>query len=112
MSAWLNRLNLPLLTRLCAISLLARWSFLWLAHPHIHAVEDFNIAQHLARGDGFAYGGFENDWHLTALKAPAYPLFLAVFVMLVGESANSLWHLCNTHFLHSCRFFFGALEKV
>jgi hypothetical protein len=88
MSTWLNRFNLPLLTRLCAISLLARWGFLWLAQPHIHAVEDFNIAQHLAHGDGFAYGGFENDWHLTALKAPVYPLFLAVFVVLFSESAK------------------------
>lgn len=88
MSAWLNRLKTPVLLRLCAVSLFARFCFILLAKPHIHAVEDFNIALHLAHGDGFAYGGFENDWHLTAMKAPAYPLFLAVFITLFGEASK------------------------
>lgn len=112
MSAWLNRLNMPLLTRLCAISLLARWSFLWLAQPHIHAVEDFNIAQHLAHGDGFAYGGFENDWHLTALKAPAYPLFLAVFVVLFGESAKLAVALVQHALFAFLPIFFLRISKA
>jgi hypothetical protein len=88
MSAWLNRLNTPLLARLCIVSLVLRLLFILLAKPYIHAVEDFNIAEHLARGDGFAYGGFEGNFHPTAMKAPAYPFFLAVFIWAFGEASK------------------------
>ncbi len=88
MRAWLNRLNAPVLLRLCAVSLLARVCLVLLVQPHINAVEDFNIALHLAKGDGFAYGDFEQNWHLTAMKAPVYPLCLALFVALFGEAAK------------------------
>ncbi len=88
MSAWLNRLNTGLLTKLCAISLLVRFAFILLVKPHIHAVEDFNIAEHLARGHGFAYGGFEGDFHPTAMKAPVYPFFLSVFICAFGDASK------------------------
>ncbi len=88
MSAWLNRLNAPLLTWLCAVSLVLRVAFILLAKPHIHAVEDFNIAEHLARGEGFAYGGFEGDFHPTALKAPMYPFFLSLFIWAFSDASK------------------------
>lgn len=88
MSAWLARLDWRLLLKFCAASLFARFAFVILAKPSIHSVEDFNIALHLARGDGFAYGGFENDFYPTALKAPVYPLVLAAFVALFGEASK------------------------
>jgi len=88
MSAWLNRLNTRRLTELCAISLLVRLAFILLAKPNIHAVEDFNIAEHLARGEGFAYGGFEGDFHPTAMKAPVYPFFLSVFIWAFGDASK------------------------
>ncbi len=88
MSAWLTRLNTPLFTRLCIVSLVLRLLFILLAKPHIHAVEDFNIAEHMARGEGFAYGGFEGDFHPTALKAPVYPFFLSVFIWAFGDASK------------------------
>ena len=88
MSAWLIRLNTPLFTRLCIVSLVLRIAFILLTRPHIHAVEDFNIAEHLARGDGFAYGGFEDDFHPTAMKAPVYPFFLALFIWAFGDASK------------------------
>lgn len=90
MKAWLNRLTAPMLLRLSAVSLVARFCFMLFAEPHIHTVEDYNIALHLAHGDGFAYGGFESDWHLTALKAPGYPFFIALFIALFGEASKLL----------------------
>ncbi|MGQ9805830.1 MAG: hypothetical protein ACUVRP_07115 [Chlorobiales bacterium] len=90
MKTWLNRLTAPMLLRLSAVSLVARFCFVLFAEPHIHAVEDYNIALHLVRGDGFAYGGFESDWHLTALKAPGYPFFLSLFIALFGEASKLL----------------------
>jgi len=88
MSAWLNRLNAPLLIRLCALSLALRLLFILLVKPYIHAVEDFNIAEHLACGEGFAYGGFEGDFHPTAMKAPVYPFFLALFIWAFGDASK------------------------
>ncbi|MDW8436413.1 MAG: glycosyltransferase family 39 protein [Chloroherpetonaceae bacterium] len=88
MSAFLERLSFPVLTRLCGLSLLLRVGFVFVVQPSIVAVEDFNIAEHLARSDGFAYGGFDDDFRPTALKSPAYPLFLATFLALFGEQAK------------------------
>lgn len=88
MSAWLDRLSAPVLTLCCVASLALRVLFLLVVQPDFHAVEDYNIALHLARGDGFAYGGFERDFYPTALKAPVYPLFLAAFIVAFGDSAK------------------------
>ncbi|MFQ3598747.1 MAG: hypothetical protein SNJ55_07065 [Chloroherpetonaceae bacterium] len=112
MSAWLNRLNAPVLTWLCVASLFARFGFVLLAKPHIHAVEDFNIAMHLAHGDGFAYGGFDNDWHLTALKAPVYPVFLALFIVLFGEAAKLVSVLAQHALFAFLPIFFLRIGKA
>lgn len=112
MSAWLNRLNESMLLWLSAASLLARFCFVLLAQPNIHAVEDFNIAQHLAHGDGFAYGGFENDYRLTALKAPVYPLFLAVFIILFGEASKLVIVLAQHALFAFLPIFFLRIGKA
>lgn len=88
MTAIISRLATLDLSRLCALSLALRWLFVLILKPDLNAVEDFNIAAHLVRGEGFSYGGFDDDFYPTAMKAPIYPLFLSAFIFLFGESAK------------------------
>jgi len=85
---WFQRIDTPFLLKLCIASLVVRFCFVVVVHPPFHAAEDYNIALHLARGDGFAYGGFDHDWYKTALKAPIYPMVLSVFVRLFGKESK------------------------
>jgi hypothetical protein len=67
---------------ICVASLALRLLFLVVIRPTIHGVEDYNIARHLAAGDGYEYA----DLGKTAMKVPLYPAFLAVFIWLFGDA--------------------------
>ena len=66
--------------RICllgAFLLIGKLLFLVFSNIHIHAIEDWYIAQNLSDGKGYTI----HD-HITALKTPIYPLFLTFFAML------------------------------
>lgn len=66
--------------RICllgAFLLIGKLLFLVFSNIHIHAIEDWYIAQNLSDGKGYSI----HD-HFTALKTPIYPLFLTFFAML------------------------------
>lgn len=66
--------------RICllgAFLLIGKLLFLVFSNIHIHAIEDWYIAQNLSDGKGYSI----HD-HITALKTPIYPLFLTFFAML------------------------------
>jgi len=43
--------------------------------------EDYRIAQNIVEGNGYC---LVPEWGATAIKAPAYPLFLSIFILLFG----------------------------
>jgi hypothetical protein len=59
--------------------------FLLFSDIHIHAIEDWDIAQNLSDGKGYTI----HD-HVTALKTPIYPLFLTFFAMLPDVTGTLL----------------------
>jgi hypothetical protein len=59
--------------------------FLLFSDIHIHAIEDWYIAQNLSDGKGYTI----HD-HVTALKTPIYPLFLTFFAMLPDVTGTLL----------------------
>lgn len=66
--------------RICllgAFLLIGKLLFLVFSNIHIHAIEDWYIAQNLSDGKGYSI-----HEHVTALKTPIYPLFLTFFAML------------------------------
>jgi hypothetical protein len=69
----------------CAVLLVIRLIFVVMTHHKIHSAEDFLIAQNLVSGYGYT---FDTNVGATALKAPVYPLFLAVCVAAFGTYAQ------------------------
>lgn len=74
--------------RICllgAFLLIGKLLFLLFSDIHIHAIEDWYIAQNLSDGKGYTI----HD-HVTALKTPIYPLFLTFFAMLPDVTGTLL----------------------
>ncbi len=69
----------------CAVLLVIRLIFVVMTHHKIHSAEDFLIAQNLVGGYGYT---FDTNVGATALKAPVYPLFLAMCVAAFGTYAQ------------------------
>lgn len=74
--------------RICLLGvflLIGKLLFLVFSNIHIHAIEDWYIAQNLSDGKGYTI----HD-HITALKTPIYPLFLTFFAMLPDVTGRLL----------------------
>jgi hypothetical protein len=68
------------------LQMIGRSLFVFFFAPPPHGVEDLDIAQHLARGEGFSI----YDRGPTTAKGPIYPFFLSVFLWM-GFAAKDLW---------------------
>ena len=89
MYAFIRFIKLDIWTkRICllgAFLLIGKLLFLLFSDIHIHAIEDWYIAQNLSDGKGYTI----HD-HVTALKTPIYPLFLTFFAMLPDVTGTLL----------------------
>jgi hypothetical protein len=89
MYAFIRFIKLDIWTkRICllgAFLLIGKLLFLLFSDIHIHAIEDWYIAQNLSDGKGYTI----HD-HDTALKTPIYPLFLTFFAMLPDVTGTLL----------------------
>ena len=89
MYAFIRFIKLDIWTkRICllgAFLLIGKLLFLLFSDIHIHAIEDWDIAQNLSDGKGYTI----HD-HVTALKTPIYPLFLTFFAMLPDVTGTLL----------------------
>ncbi len=69
----------------CLTILLFRILVLVFFIDEINAIEDYAIAENIAEGKGFVYWEKAGP---TALKAPIYPFFLSVFILIFGSYAK------------------------
>jgi hypothetical protein len=63
----------------CAVSCVIRYIFAITQSGNINFAEDYAIAENIAKGLGFTY---LPNVGATALKAPLYPYFLSVFILI------------------------------
>ncbi len=68
---------------LCCIMAAIRVLFVFISDD-FNSIEDYRIAQNIADGSGFVY---VEQLGPTALKAPVYPYFLSVFILMFGDDA-------------------------
>lgn len=93
MRQWFDRLSARHILLLCIGSAVARLVYVLVVAPPIPTAEDYAIAQHLARGEGFCI----YDRGPTSIKGPIYPAYLAFWLWGVGDPAGLRWAVAVQH---------------